>query len=163
MRIPVRRGVVMTQRAAFSAPGGGTELSALDAVHTVRIGADDTGGLYELFEIYAPRGHAVPAHRHTWLEAYYVLSGRMTAHVDGIAYELPLGASLTVPSQALHTFVPVTPSVTFLVFTLTDAMGKFFADLSTTVPADRPIQDVIHLVLDVAERHGVTFPQPVAP
>ena len=87
----------------------------------------------------------------------------MTAHVDGSAYELLPGASLTVPSQALHTFVPVSPSVTFLVFTLTDAMGKFFTDLSTTVPVDRPIQDVVHLVLDVAERHGVSFQQPLAP
>jgi quercetin dioxygenase-like cupin family protein len=153
----------MTQRTSFSAPGGGTELSALDAVHTVRIAADDTGGLYELFEIYAPRGHVVPAHRHAWLEAYYLLSGRMTAHVDGTAYELLPGASLTVPSQALHTFVPVSPSVTFLVFTLTDAMGKFFTDFSTTVPVDRPIQDVVHLVLDVAERHGVSFPPADAP
>ena len=46
----------MTQRMSFSAPGSGRELRALDAVHTVRIGADDTGGLYELFEIHAPRG-----------------------------------------------------------------------------------------------------------
>ena len=153
----------MSQRASFSAPGAGTELNALDAVHTVRIAADDTGGLYELFEIYAPRGYAVPAHRHAWLEAYYVLSGRMTAHVDRTAYELSPGASLTVPPQALHTFLPVSPSVTFLVFTLTDALGSFFADFHTTVPADRPLQDVIHLVLDVAERHGVSFPQPVAP
>jgi quercetin dioxygenase-like cupin family protein len=152
----------MTRRVAFSAPGGGSELTALDAVHTVRIGAEDTGGLYELFEIYAPRGHAVPAHRHAWLEAYYVLSGRMTAHVDDTAYELTPGACLTVPSEALHTFVAVSPSVTFLVFTLTEAMGRFFADLHATVPADRPIQDVVHLVLAVAERHGVSFPQSVA-
>jgi quercetin dioxygenase-like cupin family protein len=153
----------MTQYASFSAPGSGSELSGLDAVHTVKIGADDTGGLYELFEIYAPRGHAVPAHRHAWLEAYYVLSGRMTANVDGTTYELAPGASLTVPCQALHTFVPVTPSVTFLVFTLTDAMGRFFADFHTTVPTDRPIQDMVHLVLEVAQRHGVSFHQPVAP
>lgn len=153
----------MPQRIAFTAPGGGSELTALDAVHTVRIAADDTAGLYELFEIHAPRGHAVPAHRHAWLEAYYLLGGRMTAHVDGTAYELTPGATLTVPPQAVHTFVPVSPSVTFLVFTLTDAMGTFFADFSTTVPADRPIQDVVHLVLEVAERHGVSFPPPDAP
>jgi hypothetical protein len=53
--------------------------------------------------------------------------------------------------------------VTFLVFTLTNAMGKFFTDLSITVPVDRPIQDVVHLVLEVAERHGVSFQQPLAP
>jgi quercetin dioxygenase-like cupin family protein len=152
----------MTQRVAFTAPGSGSELTALDAVHTVRIGAGDTAGLYELFEISAPRGHAVPAHRHAWPEVYHVLGGRMTAHVDGIAYELTPGASLSVPPRAVHTFVPVSPSVNFLVFTLTDAMGAFFADFSASVPADRPIQDVIHLVLEVAERHGVSFPPPDA-
>jgi len=150
----------VTQRVSFAAPADGTELTALDAVHTVRIRADDTGGLYELFEIYAPRGHAVPAHRHAWPEAYYVLSGRMTAQVDGAGYTLPPGASLTVPPQALHTFVPVSPSVTFLVFTLGGAMGEFFADFHATVPAGSPVQDVVHLVLEVAERHGVSFPLP---
>jgi hypothetical protein len=41
--------------------------------------AGETDGLYALFEIHAPRGHAVPMLRHAWLEAYYMLSRRMTA------------------------------------------------------------------------------------
>jgi quercetin dioxygenase-like cupin family protein len=151
----------MTHHAWFSAPGAGIELNALDAVHTLKIGADETDGLYEVFEIHPPRGHVVPPHRHEWLEAYYVLSGRLTAHVDGNAHDLSPGAALTVPPHALHTLAPVGLSTSFLVFTLGDAMGKFFTDLHTTVPADRPLPDVVHLVMDVAERHGVTFPQPV--
>jgi hypothetical protein len=68
-----------------------------------------------------------------------------------------------VPPHALHTLAPVALSTSFLVFTLGDAMGKFFTDLHTTVPAEQPLQDDVHLVRDVAERHGVTFPQPVGP
>lgn len=147
----------------YSGPGEGLELTAMEAVHTVKIGAEETDGLYELFEIDVPRGHAVPPHKHDWLEAYYLLHGRMTAHVDGAAYELAPGSSLTVPSHAMHTFVPITPSVKFLVFTLTGAMGEFFADLHRTVPAGQPLQDVVPLVLEVTERHGVTFGAPVLP
>ncbi len=147
----------MTVRAHYSGPGDGTELAALGAVHTVKIGADVTGGGYELFEMDVPRGHAVPPHRHAWPEAYYVLHGRMTAHVDGEAWELAPGSSLTIPPHATHTFAALTPSVKFLALTLTDAMGRFFADLHETVPSDRPLDEVVPLVLDVTERHGVTF------
>jgi mannose-6-phosphate isomerase-like protein (cupin superfamily) len=103
----------------------------------------------------------VPAHRHAWLEAYYMLYGRMTAHVDDHTYELAPGSSLTVPPQTTRTFVPVDPSAKFLVFTLTDAMGKFFTDLHRTVPTGQPLQDVVPLLLEVTERHGVTFAAPV--
>ena len=151
------------QRSEFSGPGDGTELMALDAVHTVKIGADTTDGLYELFEINAPRGHAVPPHRHAWLEAYYLLHGRMTARVDDRSYALVPGSTLTVPPQAVHTFTPTTPSVRFLVFTLTDQMGRFFTDLHETLPAGQPLQGVVPLVLEVTERHGVTFAPPVLP
>src|SRR4051812_13883144 len=78
----------MTHSASFSAPGAGIELNAIDAVHTMKIGSGETDGLYELFEIHVPRGHAVPPHRHGWLELYYVLSGRLTAQVDGAAHDL---------------------------------------------------------------------------
>ncbi len=149
----------MTHRIAYSAPGQGTELAALDAVHTVKIASSDTHGLYEVFEIHAPRGHAVPAHRHAWLEAYYVLNGGLAAKLDGTTYELRPGASLTVPPQALHTLTSIGPAASFLVFTLGDAMGRFFTDFDATVPADRPLAEVVHLVLQVAERHGLTFPQ----
>jgi quercetin dioxygenase-like cupin family protein len=150
----------MTLHAQYSGPGEGAELSAMDAVHTVKIGASETDRLYELFEIDAPRGHAVPLHRHSWLEAYYVLHGRMTAYVDEDTYELAPGASLTVPPHAAHTFTTITPSVKFLVFTLTDAMGRFFTDLHQTVPAGQPLEAVASLVLEVTERHGVTFATP---
>jgi len=54
----------MNHRIHHSAPGGGTVLHALDATHIVKVGADDTGGLCELFESDPPGGHAVPLHRH---------------------------------------------------------------------------------------------------
>ncbi len=147
----------MTHVVQHSAAGEGTELYAIDATHTVKIGAKATDGTYELFEIDAPRGHTVPLHRHPWGEAYYVLHGRMTVQVDDGAYDLGPGSSITVPPDSAHTFTFITPSVKFLAFSLGDAMGRFFADLHQTVPTDRPLEEVVPLVLKVAERHGVSF------
>lgn len=147
----------MTHVVHHSPTGEGHELRAIDAVHTVKVGGKQTGGAYELFEIDAPRGHAVPLHTHAWPEAYYLLHGRLTVQVDDGAYDLTPGAALTVPPLAAHTFTVATPSVKFLVFTLTDAMGLFFADLDENVPADRPMEEVIPLAMAAAARHGVTF------
>ncbi|NUT34707.1 MAG: cupin domain-containing protein [Hamadaea sp.] len=147
----------MTQIVHHSPAGEGHELRAVDAIHTMKVGGAQTDGSYELFEIDAPRGHAVPLHTHAWPEAYYLLHGRLTALVDGGSYDLAPGAALTVPPYAPHTFTVATPSVKFLVFTLTDAMGRFFTDLDQNVPADRPIEEVIPLAMAAAGRHGVTF------
>jgi quercetin dioxygenase-like cupin family protein len=146
----------MTHDVRHSPAGEGIELLAMDAAHTAKIGAKETDGLYELFEIHAPRGHAVPFHTHDWLEAYYLLHGRMTVQVDDESYDLAPGSSLTVPPRAAHTFTIATPSAQLLIFTLGDAMGRFFADLHDTIPPDRPLDEVMRSVTAVLQRHGVT-------
>jgi len=145
-----------------SPAGDGTELNAVDATVIVKIGPKETDGRYELFEVYAPRGAASPLHREAWAKAFYVLHGRMTVQVDA-ENDLGPGSSISVPPGAANTFTVLTPSVTFLAFSLTDAMGKFFADLDQTVPAGEPLEHVVPHVLDVTDRHGVTFATPTLP
>lgn len=147
----------MPHRIHRSLPGEGTELTAAGATHTVKVGAAATDGHYELFEIDLPRAEAVPLHRHAWLECYYVLGGRVAARVGDETFELTSGAALTVPPDTPHTVSAVTPSAQLLVFTLTDAMGRFFADLHGAVPAGRSPEDALPLVMEVTRRHGVTF------
>jgi hypothetical protein len=53
--------------------------------------------------------------------------------------------------------VVLTPVARFLVFTLTGAICRSFADLDRNVPTDRPPEDVVHLLVDVTDRHGVSF------
>jgi quercetin dioxygenase-like cupin family protein len=119
----------MAQSVQFTAAGEGAELTAPDAVLTVKVDATHTDGAYELFEVEAPRGPVTPLHRTNWPKAYYVLQGRMQVQVEDEGYDLTPGASVTIPPNARHTFTVLTPSTTFLVVSLTAAMGRFHADL----------------------------------
>lgn len=146
----------MTHLVQHTAAGEGAELTAPDAVLTVKIDAGHTDGDYELFEVDAPRGPATPAHRTGWCKAYYVLHGRMIVQVEAEGFDLGPGSSITIPPAALHTFTVLSPTARFLVVSLTGAMGRFHADLDATVPHGRPIEEVAHQVQQVLARHEVT-------
>jgi quercetin dioxygenase-like cupin family protein len=146
----------MTTRIQHTAAGEGMELTAPDATLTVKIDAAHTGDKYELFEVDAPRGPATPPHRTHWEKAYYVLAGRIVVQVEDDGYDCGPGASVTIPSGALHTFTVVTPTAKFLAISLTGAMGRFHADLDATVPHGRPVEEIMPEVRQVLARHDVT-------
>jgi len=146
----------MTHLVQHTAAGEGIELTAPDAVLTVKIDAGHTDGDYELFEVDAPRGPAMPAHRTGWGKAYYVLHGRMIVQVEAQGFDLGPGSSITIPAAALHTFTVLSPTVKFLVVSLTAAMGRFHADLDATVPHGRPIEEAAQQIQQVLDRHDVT-------
>src|SRR5215203_7049775 len=91
----------MTHLVQHSAAGDGIELTAPDAVLTVKIDAGHTDDQYELFEVDAPRGPATPPHRTGWAKAYYVLNGRMMVQVEEEGFDLGPGSSITIPPGAL--------------------------------------------------------------
>ena len=146
----------MTHLVQHAAAGEGLELTAPDAVLTVKIDAVHTDDHYELFEVDAPRGPATPLHRTGWAKAYYVLNGRMIVQVEDEAFDLGPGSSIAIPPGALHTFTVLSPTAKFLAMSPTGAMGRFHADLDATVPRGRPIQEVTHEIEQVLGRHDVT-------
>ena len=147
----------MTNLVQYTAAGQGVELSAPDAVLTVKIDAAHTDDRYELFEVDAPRGPATPLHRTGWGKAYYVLQGRMLVQVEAEGFELGPGSSISIPPGALHTFTVLSPSTTFLVLSLTGAMGRFHADLDAAVPHGRPVEGAMSDIQQVLGRHDVTM------
>jgi quercetin dioxygenase-like cupin family protein len=146
----------MTHRVQHTGAGEGIELTAPDAVLTMKIDAGHTDGRYELFEVDAPRGPATPPHRTGWGKAYYVLYGRMVVQVEAEGFELGPGSSITIPPGALHTFTVLSPTTKFLVVSLTGAMSRFHADLDATVPHGRQIEDAMREIRQVLSRHDVT-------
>lgn len=149
----------MTHQVRHRGAGEGTELTAPDAVLTIKVDAADTDDGYELFEVDAPRGPATPLHRTGWPKAYYLLHGRMIVQVEDRAIELAPGAVITIPPDAWHTFTVLSPAVRFLVFSLTGAMGRFHADLQRAVAAGATVGPELAPVL---ARHRVALaPDPV--
>jgi quercetin dioxygenase-like cupin family protein len=145
----------MTHQVQYTAAGEGAELTAPDAVLTVKIDADHTDGQYELFEVDAPRGPATPPHRTGWGKAYYVLQGRLLVQVEAEGFDLGPGSSVTIPPGALHTFTVLSPAARFLVVSLGAGMGRFHADLDATVPHGRPFEEIAGRIQEVLDRHDV--------
>lgn len=136
--------------------GDGVELHAPDATLTVKVDSEHTDGAYEIFEIDAPRDEPTPLHRTGWAKTYYVLQGRILVQVEDEGYDLSPGSSIAIPPGALHTFTVLTPTTKFLVFSLSGAMGRFHADLDSSVPHGRPLEETMGKVLEVLSRHDVT-------
>ncbi|MBE0011440.1 cupin domain-containing protein [Arthrobacter sp. AET 35A] len=146
----------METTVQYTAAGDGTELTAHDAVLTIKVGAAHTADQYELFEVSAPRGPTTPLHRTGWDKTYYLLQGRMIVQVTDEAYDLGPGSSLSIPANTLHTFTVLTPSATFLVISLTGSMGRFHADLDAAIPRGRSLEDAAGDLREVLARHAVT-------
>ena len=146
----------MASRSVHVPAGAGRRLNTVDSTATVKVEAADTNGEYELFELEAPEGSEVPPHRHPWAEAYYVLHGDLGVRVGGRGYRLGPGDTVSIPPNAVHTIAP-NGTCRFLVFSMTAGSGTLFADLDRSVPTDEPIEAVVPVLLEVAERNGVTF------
>lgn len=147
----------MPNRIAFNPAGHGQRLNTVDSTATVKIDAADTSDAYELFEVDAPEGPGVPPHRHPWAEAYYVLEGHLRVQVGQQRYDLEPGSSITVPPNAIHATEADGGSCRFLAFSLSAGTGLLFADLDRSVDPSRPMDELVPVILAVAERNGVSF------
>jgi quercetin dioxygenase-like cupin family protein len=144
----------MNESVHLSNPGSGAEYAAPDATVTVKVGAEHSGGQYEVFEIDAPRGEAAPPHAESWSKAFYVLQGRILVQAGEQGYDLGPGASISIPAGTVNTFSVLTPAAKFLAISQTGGMGAFFADLAGADPADYTALG------EIASRHGVTLGAP---
>ena len=149
--------MIMAHSVQHSLAGEGIELTAPDAVVSVKVDAAHTDGLYEVLEVRALRGPATPLHREGWAKTLYALEGRIVVQVEDEAFDLTPGSSLTIPPHALNTFTVLSPSATFLTVATTGAMSAFLADLDATVPHDRPISETAAELQQVLSRHDVAI------
>ncbi|MEV6106118.1 cupin domain-containing protein [Streptomyces sp. NPDC051940] len=150
----------MPTTAHHTPPGGGVRYEMTDGVHIVKASAEDTCGVFEMFEVLAHPGPAAPPHRSPWSGSLHVLEGTLSAQVEGTTYELTVGATLVIEPLAAFTFWVDGAAARFLAVTTGDGAGRFFADFAANVPAGKPVEEVLPQLLAVTQRHGVSIAAP---
>lgn len=138
-------------------PGEGRHYPMIDGDHIAKAAVQDAVGAFEVFEVAAHASPMAPPHVSPWSGVLFLLEGRITALVDGTAYDVEPGGLVVFPARTPSTFEVVGESARFLAITSGDGAGRFFADFASSVPADRPIEDSMAAILAVTERHGVAL------
>lgn len=138
-------------------PGEGEHHAMIDGDHVRKAGVRDDAGAFEVFEILAPAAPPAPPHVSPWSAALFLLEGRVTAYVDGTAYDVEPGGLVVFPAGTPATFEVVGASARFVGVTTGDGAGRFFADFAASVPTDRPPQESMEAIASVTARHGVAL------
>lgn len=137
----------------FLGPGEGARLTALGSTYTTKVAGDATGGAYWLAEEEF-RGPTTPLHSHTTAEeAFFVVSGRAAAWLDGEEVEAGPGAFLLVPRGRPHALRRLSDEPVRMLTLVTPAgMENFFAAVvdhgEETLLADPD------RLIGLAEEHG---------
>jgi quercetin dioxygenase-like cupin family protein len=138
-------------------PGEGRHYPMIDGDHVAKAAVQDAAGAFEVFEVIAPAAPPAPPHVSPWTGVLYLLEGRITALVGGSSYDVEPGGLVVFPAGAPSTFEVVGGSARFLAVTSGSGAGRFFADFADSVPADRPVEESMAMILSVTERHGVAL------
>lgn len=138
-------------------PGEGRHYPMIDGDHVAKASIQDSAGAFEVFEVVAAAGPMAPPHVSPWSGVLFLVEGRVSAWVDGTTYDVEPGGVVVFAAGTPSTFEVVGESARFIAITSGDGAGRFFADFSSTVPADRPAQDSMEQILSVTSRHGVSL------
>jgi len=137
--------------------GEGQHYPMIDGDHIAKAAVQDAGGAFEVFEVIALAAPMAPPHVSPWSGVLFLIQGRITALVDGTPYDVEPGGLVVFPAGTPSTFGVVGESARFLAITTGDGAGRFFADFASSVPMDRPVDDVMEAILSVTKRHGVVL------
>ena len=138
-------------------PGEGRHYPMIDGDHIAQAAVRDAAGAFEVFEINAPAAPMAPPHVSPWTGVLFLIEGRITAVVDGASYDVEPGGVVVFPVGTPSTFGVVGESARFVGITSGDGAGRFFADIASSVPVDRPVEESMAAILSVTSRHGVAL------
>ena len=92
-------------------------------------------------------------------EAWYVLDGHMTFHVDGEAYAAPSGAFVLAPMGVPHTFTVDMEPTRVLVFAAPSGFEQFAFELGVPATSDVPPAGLAvpdpSVLAPVGDRYGI--------
>lgn len=136
-------------------PGEGRRYPMIDGDHVAKATVQDEAGAFEVFEVIAHAAAMAPSHVSPWTGVLFLVEGSVTALVDGTTYDVEAGGVVVFPAGAPSTFGVVSESARFVAITSGAGAGRFFADFSSSIPADRPVEESMAEIMSVTSRHGV--------
>jgi quercetin dioxygenase-like cupin family protein len=135
--------------------------------YTVLLSAEETGGLFSMFEFVVPAGRGSPPHvHHREDETFHVLEGEVEFTVDGVPHRVGPGAVVFGARDVVHNFRNVgTADARMIVVTTPGGLERFFAeagvpaaDRTSTPPA--PTDADKARMIEAAPRYGVELRLP---
>ncbi|MGC1184112.1 MAG: cupin domain-containing protein [Candidatus Dormiibacterota bacterium] len=143
-------------RAVLFQPGEGERLEARGSVMFFKAVSATTQGRLSLMErTLPPGGRMPPAHAHTETEeAYFVLDGEVTFHVDGYEVKGEHGCFVLVPGGVPHTFGNASAKAARLLVIHAPGLDSYFRELqSLWAGAQAP---ELAAERELMARHGMT-------
>jgi mannose-6-phosphate isomerase-like protein (cupin superfamily) len=140
----------------------------IDTLVKVHLGAEDTGGRYDLVETLAPSGHQVPPHVHARDdEGFLLLAGELTVTTAAGKTVLRPGDSLNGPAGVPHAIeVTSDTPARWLNITAPAGFAAFVREAGTLAERDElPVLDGppdVERVAAIAAKHGITILDAVA-
>jgi quercetin dioxygenase-like cupin family protein len=133
-----------------------------NAMVSVLVGREDTGGSFSMMEVVMKPGTEPPYHVHEHEdEIFYLLEGRVSVMLDGTVYEVMPGETIFLPRQVPHTF-RIRSEVARTILTVTPSgFEEYFRSIGHPVKAlgvpetAPPPPDFFARVAQVSARHGV--------
>jgi quercetin dioxygenase-like cupin family protein len=156
----------MSEHPIVVRPGEGSALWHGDALWEFRIRSEDTGNRLWLAELTAGKGWASPVHVHTREdEIFVVLDGQLWVQVDGVAREVPAGATAYLPLGRPHAYRVSSDSARFLALGTPGGFDGWFFDTghpaeSRTIPPPATEEPDWPAYVAALEAYGVQFIAP---
>jgi quercetin dioxygenase-like cupin family protein len=148
--------------------GEGRSVWVVGDRYTVKAGGEDTGGAYALIEAMVPPGGGPPPHiHHREDEAFYILEGEVSIHVDGRDITAGVGSWITLARGSLHHFKNVGDRPARMLIVVTPSgLEQYFLEVGRaaqdgdgdTVPST---YEDIERLLAFAPRYGLELRLPV--
>jgi len=106
-------------------PGEGDSHPLLTHTITWKATANDTNGLYAMFEMTDTCGGSAPMHCHPWEETFYILAGELEIQIGDRREILVAGSTSHVPANAFHAF-KVTSAIARVLVIISPALAEEF-------------------------------------
>jgi quercetin dioxygenase-like cupin family protein len=117
----------------------------------IRVPGEATAGAYCLLEFEGPHGDMPPLHVHrSEDEAFYLLSGRLSLHLEGEAVELSPGDAFVAPRGAPHTYRVESDRARWLVLCSPAGFEEFVSEVAAAGADPGP-----ELLTAAAARRGI--------